>query len=159
MWTNSQLAFLFCQSIQRIQRKRCCNKCVGRNSKIPCVYTWWYVLQCILKAELCAWWNSHYRLKTLLKILSWNMLTIIAEQLFLECVLAITKGCNHRGLQWLWYTILLLQCFWRWNIIKFSFLNKEGKKNSAQVNDVKNVSRKGISKKNLIAWINIINWS
>ena len=57
MWNNSQLSCHFDQIMQKIQRKGCRNICVGKNNKFPGVYTWCYVLQCILNAELWTWWK------------------------------------------------------------------------------------------------------
>ena len=112
-----------------IQRTRCRNKYVGRNSKLPAIHMWWYMLQYVLKVALCSWWKETLLLldfskNGFLKYFHHNYRAAFFRTLLYE----------HRGLQWLWYIILCHQRFWRWSNIQLSFSNKEGKKNWAQVN-------------------------
>ena len=130
MWNNSQLSCHFREIMQIIQRTRCRNKYMGRNSKLPAIYTWWYILQYVLKVTLCSWWKEPQQpldssKNGFLKYFQRNCRTAFFRTLLYE----------HSRLQWLWYIILLHERFGRWNNIQLSFSNKEGKKNYwAQVN-------------------------
>ena len=64
--------------------------------------------------------NSHYSLKMLLKILSWNIVMIIAEQLFLEHLFANTEGCNYFDLPHCYFNVSDVEV-----TFNFLFFNKE----------------------------------
>ena len=128
--------------MQRIQRKRFRNKHVEINSKLPGVYTLSCALQYILKAELCTWRKSHYGFKTLLKILSWNILTMIPEQ--------------RVWMTLVYHTVTSTFLTMKYHSIFFIF-HKEGQKNWAEVKDLKNVNQKAISKKKKKKKIDCIN--
>ena len=65
------------------------------------------------------------------------------SQLFLEQLLAITEGYSDFDVPYYYFNVSIVE-------ISFNFLSskKEEKKTWAQVNDLKNVNRKSISKKN-----------
>ena len=68
------------------------------------------------------------------------------SQLFLEQLLAITEGYSDFDVPYYYFNVSIAE-------ISFNFLSskKEEKKTWAQVNDLKNVNRKSISKKKSIA--------